>query len=320
MELNDLHIFRSVARNGSMSKAAAELGYVQSNVTSRIRALEEEFGVRLLDRSPLGVTLRPEGERLLGYARQIHELIEQAKIEVPLAVPRSLRVGASQTLTAAYLHPAIRNPQSNLTIFTRTLEQLTDLLQAGQLDAILVNREPEQDAHLHLEKVFAVPEPIAWMQAASVKGELHPTEPGGKQLETEAERKPGIEPKPELPLLVARDLYCPYRRQTLRFLEHTSSRRPQIEADTLDSLVAIVESGHGIALLPRKLKTPRMVEVRLPGFQEEPVEIRCYRLAHPGQIDRPQHGIEAYEQLRLLVAGGAFETGANRLIRTGEEA
>ncbi len=68
MEINDLIIFKTVANKGSISKAAQELGYVQPNVTERIKKLEEELETQLLHRSSKGVSLQPSGAILLEYA------------------------------------------------------------------------------------------------------------------------------------------------------------------------------------------------------------------------------------------------------------
>jgi hypothetical protein len=55
MDADDLRIVDAVARIGSMNRAAAELNMVQSNVTARIRLLEEELGVQLFVRHSRGV-------------------------------------------------------------------------------------------------------------------------------------------------------------------------------------------------------------------------------------------------------------------------
>lgn len=292
MELNDLEIFRSVAKHGSMSKAAAELGYVQSNVTSRIRALEEEFGVRLLDRSPRGASLRPEGERLLLYADRIHEWIEQAKLDVPSAGRRPLRIGASQTLTAAYLQEILLDPDGGAQLFTRTLNELSGMLDRGELDLILVNREPEGAARW--TRMFEAYEHIGWTVGSSVSAQM-----AGSAL------------PPELPVLAARDPLCPYRRQTLNWLAETDSPRRLIEADTLDSVVAIVESGRGIALLPRKLHTARMREAEMPGFREEAVKIAAYARAElPESAERKIEGFcRNLQDMIKQDANGPIKTG-----------
>jgi len=65
MDASDLRIFEAVARLGGMNRAAAALNTVQSNVTARIRALEEQLGVQLFRRTSRGVSLTAAGERLL---------------------------------------------------------------------------------------------------------------------------------------------------------------------------------------------------------------------------------------------------------------
>ena len=78
MEVDDLRIVEAVAKSGSMNRAAAELNMVQSNVTSRIRLLEEELGVQLFIRHSRGVTPSDAGLRLLSYSEQISSLFRAA--------------------------------------------------------------------------------------------------------------------------------------------------------------------------------------------------------------------------------------------------
>ncbi len=79
MELNDLRIFQSVAAHGSVSKAAEELNYVQSNVTARIKRLELELHTELFHRHKRGMILNAEGKRLLEYTREILAKVEEVK-------------------------------------------------------------------------------------------------------------------------------------------------------------------------------------------------------------------------------------------------
>lgn len=65
MDIDDLRILNAVAKNGSISRAAAELYTVQSNVTARVRQLEPELGVSLFVRHSRGVPLSDAGQRLL---------------------------------------------------------------------------------------------------------------------------------------------------------------------------------------------------------------------------------------------------------------
>ena len=61
MNTNDLKIFEAVAASGSFTKAAAAMFTVQSNVTARIKNLEEEFGTELFTRTSRKVELTPAG-------------------------------------------------------------------------------------------------------------------------------------------------------------------------------------------------------------------------------------------------------------------
>lgn len=78
MDIKDLTVFKKVAEEGSISKAAKSLSYVQSNVTMKIKQLEDELGVPLFYRNGKGVTLNSNGEILLTYTRKILDLTEQS--------------------------------------------------------------------------------------------------------------------------------------------------------------------------------------------------------------------------------------------------
>lgn len=79
MESGDLKIFRAVAREGSITKAAQMLNYVQSNVTARIHNLEEHLKIKLFHRTNRGVKLTAAGENLLQYAEQVLSLLDEAE-------------------------------------------------------------------------------------------------------------------------------------------------------------------------------------------------------------------------------------------------
>ena len=79
MDAADLRVFQSVAGTGSMNKAALELNTVQSNVTARIKALEDEVGFALFERTNRGVTLTAAGSRLLPFAARAARLLDDAK-------------------------------------------------------------------------------------------------------------------------------------------------------------------------------------------------------------------------------------------------
>ena len=77
MDLTLLHYFHTVAREGSFMAAAEKLGYAQSNLSMRIKQLEEIAGTELLIRGRNGVTLTERGQVLCSYADKLLGLSEE---------------------------------------------------------------------------------------------------------------------------------------------------------------------------------------------------------------------------------------------------
>jgi DNA-binding transcriptional LysR family regulator len=103
-------IFQEVARRGSFTGAAEELGYTQSAVSRQIAVLEKEVGAELFDRLPRGVRLTHEGHCLLPHAQAVTERLATARDDLralgDIAAGR-LRVGAFPTADAALLPRAV---------------------------------------------------------------------------------------------------------------------------------------------------------------------------------------------------------------------
>jgi DNA-binding transcriptional LysR family regulator len=101
MNTNDFKIFEAVAAHGSFTKAAEATFTVQSNVTARIKSLEEEFGVSLFTRAKK-VQLTAAGETLMHYCKQISQLIETAKRELSQSnqLIGHLKIGCIETTMA----------------------------------------------------------------------------------------------------------------------------------------------------------------------------------------------------------------------------
>ena len=73
-----LKVFRTVAEHLSFHKAAEHLFLTQPAVTQQVKALEDELGVRLFDRTPKGVLLTEQGSLLLQYAQKAAALTAEA--------------------------------------------------------------------------------------------------------------------------------------------------------------------------------------------------------------------------------------------------
>jgi DNA-binding transcriptional LysR family regulator len=104
MDLSDLLIFSTVVHEGSVTRAAERLHRVQSNVTTRIRQLEEDLRVTLFIREGKRLHLAPAGQVLLGYAERLLALADEARGAVHDEQPRgTFELGAMESTAAVRL-------------------------------------------------------------------------------------------------------------------------------------------------------------------------------------------------------------------------
>ena len=160
MDAADLKFFEAVARLGNMSRAAAELHTVQSNVTARIREFEARLGAPLFVRHARGVELAPAGRRLLPHARRVlHMLAEAHRVARDDGTPEGpLVIGALETTTALRLAPALARftaayPAVDLTVRTGTTCELLAQVLDNALEGAFVCG-PVADPALEVETVF----------------------------------------------------------------------------------------------------------------------------------------------------------------------
>src|SRR5919202_3239354 len=108
-DLRRLRAFHAVAKNGSFSVAARELGYTQSVISHHIAELEREFGLTLVNRGTRPVTVTDAGERLLQHAEAALGCIAAAEDEMAALVgltAGTLRVGAFLTAANTFVPSA----------------------------------------------------------------------------------------------------------------------------------------------------------------------------------------------------------------------
>ncbi len=78
MSLAQIRYFIAVAEEAHVGRAARRLHIAQPPLSRQIRALEDELGTELFDRTPRGMRLRTEGETFLGHARKIVAEVDAA--------------------------------------------------------------------------------------------------------------------------------------------------------------------------------------------------------------------------------------------------
>src|SRR5574343_883570 len=145
MELIALRTFQAVVEEGGILAASRKLNTVQSNVTGRIRKLEEELGTELFFRKGRGLELAPSGRVLLDYARRMLQLEQQTTAAVRQVGESSgeLRIGAMETFAALHLPTALKavrseHPRVELRVFTEPTAVLVDKVLDHKLDCAFV--------------------------------------------------------------------------------------------------------------------------------------------------------------------------------------
>ncbi|WP_240417733.1 LysR family transcriptional regulator [Paenibacillus periandrae] len=146
MIVETLRVFVTVTEQRNFSRAAELLNLSQPGVSLHIRNLENEYGAKLMHRSPKLVKLTEAGDILYKRAKQILALAEEAKQEIQLLnekVTGSLQIGASFTI-GEYILPrvlaefALQFPEVEMSVTIANTEEITQALKANQLDLGIV--------------------------------------------------------------------------------------------------------------------------------------------------------------------------------------
>ncbi|MGE6596992.1 LysR family transcriptional regulator [Bacillus cereus] len=234
MEINDLIIFKTVANEGSISKAAKELGYVQPNVTERIKKLEQELETPLLHRDNKGVSLLPSGDILLDYTNKILALLEEAKDEIKTSAS-SYVIATSQSILTNYLSMRIKENFRNYQIYIESSSHLQKLLQQQKVDMVITYEDYPEAA---FEKVFTTSIFVGLLKA---------------------KEQYNIDFSKEL-FFVSNDKKCPFRNMTIQFLKENNLSQYQLQQlDSYSLMEEFIVEGNGIAFLP--IRNDRLVPV-----------------------------------------------------------
>ncbi|MFG6486744.1 LysR family transcriptional regulator [Roseateles sp. BYS78W] len=163
MEIYQLKTFVAVATEGNLTRAAERVFTSPPAVSAQLKALEDEFGVKLFERSARGMTLTPAGERLLAEARRTltaAEGMKAAAAQIRGEVQGQVRMATVSDAVAlrlgeVFVHLAEHHPGVQL-----QLQQLVSLraiaaVRRGELDCACVLHEHETIEGLELKRLQA---------------------------------------------------------------------------------------------------------------------------------------------------------------------
>ncbi|UVL15585.1 LysR family transcriptional regulator [Pseudomonas atacamensis] len=171
MNLKFLETFVWVARLKSFRLTADKLFTTQASISSRIAVLEGELGVKLFLRDSRGVSLTPEGLKVLDYAEQMLDTMAALKqsIETRSSKVGRVRIGVMDTVIHTWLSPLVAQmtdlyPRVEIELVADTALNLCDQLQKGFLDLVL---QTDLIRHESVRSLELASHPLGWIVASN---------------------------------------------------------------------------------------------------------------------------------------------------------
>ncbi|MDD0845252.1 LysR substrate-binding domain-containing protein [Pseudomonas sp. Gutcm_11s] len=292
MDLTNLAIFRAVALEQSVTRAAQNLQRAQSNVTTRIQQLEEELGAALFLREGKRMLLTERGRTFLAYAEQLLALADEARQALhPESPSGSLRLGSMESTAAARLpqplaHFHRENPQVSLEVSTGPSLALLDAVLARRLDCALIAQPHswQQDRW----QAEALPQGVEAL--AVFREEL--------LLVLPADHPPVSRPEQvQIRTLAGFAQGCSYRHIALSWLGAGGPPMRVQEVGSYHSILACVAAGACVGVVPRSLlELPRQA----PAVQSVPLLALDTLL-----VQRSGYAGAAFERLREVLRSPA---------------
>jgi DNA-binding transcriptional LysR family regulator len=241
-DLNDLRLFAEVVEQGSFTAAARAHGAQTSKLSRRVRALEEELGVRLLNRSTRSLSLTEVGRRfhqhciaLVAESNAAKDVIDQTKSEPQGIVRISCPVGLLESRVAAIVSPYLEaNPRVQVVI--DATNRPVDVIEEGLDFAIRVRFPPLEDSDLAVRQ-------LGWSVQILV---------ASPKLAARHPRPATIESLAEWPTLSmsSRSEQFVWNLEDAQGGTRAWAHRPRLVTDDLAMLRNAAIRGVGLALLP----------------------------------------------------------------------
>src|SRR5215470_6787674 len=238
IDLESLRIFRTVVDEGGVIRAANKLNRVQSNVTTRIRQLEEHLGTRLFRREGRSIRLSAEGQTLLIYADRLLRLADEAVSEMRTGKPKgAFRLGSLESTAGSRLAPVLSRyhtlyPDVVVELATGTAGALVTRVTNFELEAAFVS-EPFTASDLVARPVFE--ERLVLITSRATRRVSGPADIGRSTL-------------------IAFAQGCSYRKRVEEWLGSANVMPARIlEFASYQAMIACVAAGSGFAVVPKSV-------------------------------------------------------------------
>ncbi len=229
LDIDMLRCFMEVAATESFTQAGKNIGLTQSGVSVKIRRLEERLGAPIFERTRKNLSLTPEGEILMEYAKRILSVHDEAvsRLTQPKA-SGNLRIGLTDYFIPELLPNLLRKfrkqyPNIYLEIQTGVGMNLIPLFEKGELDLVVAGKDGYQGPCRVLTQ-----EPLIWVTGKDTEASLH-----------------------ETIYLVSLPAPCFFRKIATGSLDKTNRKWEVLFTGTsIASVQSAVEAGMGLSVLP----------------------------------------------------------------------
>lgn len=236
MELSQLLMFKKVADFGSIARAAEQLHCVPSNITTRIKNLEEELNELLFIRKGRGLVLSPSGVIFLEYTNRILTLCDEAKRSINFgSTPTGkLSIGAIESSATSRLPKLLSTyhqsyPEVKIEFSTDTWKNLESKVAKHEIDGAII---AVKSAHpkVNCKKIY---EEELVIIGSSTFDNIESAES-----------------------LIGKNIYmwpdgCPYRKALENWLSESSLSIPITSIASYGTILGCVSSGAGVSLVPK---------------------------------------------------------------------
>lgn len=282
LDLSALRALVAVADQGGVTRAAALLNLTQSAVSMQLKRLEEGLGVPVLARAGRGVALTPAGDELVGYARRMLSLNDEALGRIAdRGAAGQIVLGVPHDIVYPYLPPVLQRfaadfPRMRVQLVTSVTAKLHEGFAQGAFDAILTTEAGRAPGGETLAEL-----PLIWVGA-----------PGGMAWS----RRP-------LPLAMAR--VCAFREEATRALDTAGiDWETAMESDSDRALEAAVGCDLAVQILLAGTEPPGLERIAHGGALPELGRQRINLYCAPGAVGPAQTSLLALIRAAYRDAGG----------------
>lgn len=272
MDLTYLQTFREVAYRQSFTKAAGELGYAQSSVTTQIQKLEQVYCVKLFERYGKSLRLTSAGEELLKITVQMLDLYQQSKETLAVQGGGTLTIGTIDSLASYYLptllqHIRRKYPALTIRLLPDREASIVQKVKEGDIDiGLLLENEPSDPA-LQWKKIREEP-------LVLIANPHHPL----LALDTIS-----LDQLNEVEWIMTEDS-CNYRIMLEKLLRAQGiPYRVGLELGNPEAIKRCLRSGSGISMLPRMAAEEEIErgELAVIPFTHPDIRLDLHMVVHP---------------------------------------